>query len=144
MASEPEALHVELLESSFEVIAPRADELAAGFYERLFIVAPEARGMFPEDMEAQKRALVASLVIIVRSLRSADVLGLYLEGLGKRHRGYGALAAHYPVVGMVLLETLAEMAGDSWTPELEVAWSEAFRTLSGLMLRAGGLAEVAA
>jgi nitric oxide dioxygenase len=144
MASEPEALHIELLESSFDLLAPRADELAERFYERLFAVAPQTREMFPADLEAQKRALVASLVIIVRSLRSADVLGLYLEGLGKRHRGYGAVAAHYPVVGMVLLETLAEMAGDAWTAELEAAWADAFRAVSDLMLRAGGIASEAA
>jgi nitric oxide dioxygenase len=143
-ANNPEPLQVELLESSFALLAPRADELADRFYARLFEVAPATRAMFPADMAMQKRALIGALVVIDRSLRSAEQLGLYLEGLGKRHVDYGAAASHYPVVGAVLLETLAEMAGDAWTAELESAWANAYAAVSGLMLNAADEVQAAA
>lgn len=136
MSSQSAPLQVDLLESSFALVQPRAGEFAERFYTRLFEVAPQTRAMFPQDMEGQKRALVGSLVIIVRALRSAERLGLYLEGLGRRHTDYGATPSHYDVVGSVLLETLAGMAGDAWTPELARAWSDGFAAVSAMMLEA--------
>ncbi|MEO1590999.1 MAG: globin domain-containing protein, partial [Cyanobacteria bacterium J06632_22] len=43
-----------------------------------------------------------------------------------RHVKYGALPAHYPLVGNSLLKTLGQYAGEAWTPELESAWAEAY------------------
>ena len=137
MSNENSALQFELLESSFALLAPRAEELAERFYERLFAVAPELRLLFPEDMERQQRAVVGALVMIMKSLRSPSQLCLYLEGLGRRHVDYGADRGHYPVVGSVLLEAMAEMAGETWTPDIEAAWADAYAAVSSLMLNVG-------
>ena len=126
-------LQVELLETSFALLAPRADELAERFYARLFEVAPVARAMFPDEMAGQKRALIGALGMIVGSLRAPERLGAYLDGLGRRHVDYGAVAAHYDVVGAVLLETMAELAGPAWNAELNHAWATAYGAVSGLM-----------
>lgn len=125
---------LELIESSFALVAPRGDELVERFYSRLFDTAPAVRDMFPGDMAGQKRALLGSLGMIVSSLRAPEKLGLYLGGLGERHLRYGALGAHYVVVGGVLLETLAEMAGERWSDELQEAWATAYDTVRTLML----------
>jgi len=129
-------LNVELLEASFQLLAPQADRLAERFYEKLFEVAPSVRGLFPEDIAEQRKALIASIGAIVSSLRSPDSLGEYLGGLGVRHVGYGAVDGHYDVVGQVLLETMAEVAGDLWTEELQSAWTAAYGAIKGLMLEA--------
>ncbi|MEX0783584.1 MAG: globin family protein [Dehalococcoidia bacterium] len=125
---------LELIESSFALLAPRGDELVESFYARLFEVAPAVRSMFPDYMAGQKRALLGALGMIVGSLRAPEKLGVYLGSLGERHVGYGALAPHYDVVGGVLLETLAEMAGDAWTDEMQDAWASAYGAIKGLML----------
>ena len=57
-----------------------------------------------------------------------------LRDLGARHVRYGALPEHYPVVGQVLIASMAEVAGDAWTLEYELAWTEAFAVVSGAML----------
>ena len=129
-------LRVEILESSFALLAPRAEELAERFYARLFTVAPQARAMFPDEMAGQKRALIGALAMIVGSLRSPEKLGPYLGTLGRRHVGYGAVAAHYDIVGTVLLETMAELAGSAWNSDLQEAWTTAYGAVSGLMLAA--------
>ena len=126
-------LQVDLLESSFALLAPRAEELAERFYTRLFEVAPAARAMFPDEMAAQKRALIGALGMIVGSLRTPEKLAPYLDGLGRRHVDYGAVAAHYEVVGSVLLETMAGLAGPIWNDELNQAWATAYGAVSGLM-----------
>ena len=133
---------LELLETSFALLAPRGDELVERFYAKLFTVAPGVRGMFPDDMAGQKRALLGSLGMIVGSLRAPEKLSSYLDGLGKRHVHYGAADAHYDVVGGVLLETLAEMAGELWTEEMAAAWGGAYTAVKGLML-AGAQAKAA-
>ncbi len=128
------ARQLELIESSFALLAPRGDELVDRFYTNLFDVAPGVRGMFPDDLAGQKRALLGSLGMIVSSLRAPEKLGAYLGSLGERHTGYGALAPHYDVVGAVLLDTIAEMAGDLWNEELEDAWTDAYGAIKSLML----------
>jgi hemoglobin-like flavoprotein len=85
-------------------------------------------------MAAQKRALLGSLGMILGALRKPEALSSYLGQLGERHTGYGAVAGHYDVVGGVLLDTLAEMAGEHWDEELQMAWSTAFGAIKGLML----------
>jgi nitric oxide dioxygenase len=39
----------------------------------------------------------------------------------------------YGWVGASLLATLAEVAGDEWTPELATAWTDAYGAIAGLM-----------
>jgi len=127
-------LDIGLLESSFKLLAPQADRLAERFYERLFDVAPGVRPMFPEDLEGQRKALIGSLGAIVSSLRTPDKMVEYLSGLAARHVDYGAIDAHYDVVGSVLLDTMAEIAGDAWTEELAQTWGAAYGAIKGIML----------
>ena len=137
-------LNVELLESSFELLAPQGEQLVERFYERLFETAPVFRSLFPDDMERQKRALLGALGIIVDSLRAPEKLTAYLEGLGKHHVDYGAAPAHYDVVAEVLVATMAELAGDAWTDELQSAWTAALTAVKDLMLTGAETIEAAA
>lgn len=144
MTEQSGTLRIDLLEASFELLAPRGEELVERFYTQLFSVAPEARSMFPTDMAGQKRALLGALGMIVSSLRAPEKLGSYLDGLGRRHVDYGAVEAHYDLVGSVLLETMAEMAGPAWNSELQDAWTTAYGAVKGIMLAASGAAGNAA
>jgi hemoglobin-like flavoprotein len=56
--------------------------------------------------------------------------------LGARHVAYGAEPAHYPVVGAVLIASIAEIAGDAWRGEYEAAWAEAYSVVAGAMQEA--------
>ena len=47
---------------------------------------------------------------------------------------YGARPEHYPVVGVVLIASMAEIADEAWRPEYERAWSEAFAVVAGAMV----------
>jgi hemoglobin-like flavoprotein len=39
----------------------------------------------------------------------------------------------YDWVGECLLATLAELAGEAWTPAVAAAWTDAYGAISGLM-----------
>lgn len=133
------AINVEMLERSFDLLAPRGDELVERFYRRLFETAPSTRPLFAHaDMVAQRRALLGALVTVRRSLRDLPAIVPALEKMGARHAGYGVRADHYPVVGSVLLVTMAELGGDAWRPEYTAAWAEAYGVVQDAML--GGAA----
>ena len=129
------SLQVELLEQSFELVKPKADEFVGSFYENLFTDYPVAKPLFEHsDMAKQRQMLKASLVMVIENLRKPEALSGALKGLGARHVKYGALPAHYPLVGNSLLKTLGQYAGDAWTPELKQAWTDAYGAISELML----------
>ena len=120
-------LQVELLEQSFSEVAPRGAEFAASFYQRLFSMYPETRVLFGNtDMKEQEIKLLNALVLVVRNLRKPDVLGPALKTLGKRHERLNVRQEHYPMVGAALLGTFEEFLGPKWTPELKLAWIEAY------------------
>jgi hemoglobin-like flavoprotein len=56
---------------------------------------------------------------------------------------YGTQAAHYPVVGGVLIASLAEVAGEAWAPRHEAAWGAAFELIAAVMLEGAATAELA-
>lgn len=129
------SLNVELLEQSFELVKPKADEFVSSFYDNLFTDYPAAKPLFEHsDMTKQKQMLKGGLVMVIENLRKPEVLSQALKGLGARHVKYGALPDHYPLVGNSLLKTLGQYAGDAWTPELKEAWTGAYGAITELML----------
>jgi len=137
------SLDLDALETSFDLLAPRGDELMDEFYARLFEAAPSVRPLFPEDMGAQKTMLLSALVLLRKSLRDLDKIVPTLRKLGARHVGYGAVPEHYPVVGEVLIASMAALAGEAWTAEYETAWAGAFELVAGVMIEGAREAELA-
>jgi len=132
-------LAVEVLESSFEKIKPRADEFAAKFYENLFIAHPEFKPLFANiDLEKQQKKLINALVLVVENLRSPEALGPVLKALGGRHIGYGVIPKYYGPVGDALLMAFEQYLQEDWTPEVKLAWTDAYRAITGLMLKGAG------
>jgi len=128
-------LNAELLETSFALVAPMADALVERFYFRLFRAAPEVYHMFePGRFGEQKKKLLAALKLTVNSARKPESLVPVLRDLGAKHVQYGVRAQHYPIVGSILLATLAEFAGDAWTEEVRSAWVQAYTVVSDVML----------
>jgi hemoglobin-like flavoprotein len=135
-------LDLEALETSFDLVAPQGDALMETFYARLFAAAPAVKPLFAgTDLRRQKTMLLGALVLVRKSLRDLDAIVPKLRELGARHVAYGAQPAHYPVVGEVLIASMAEVAGAAWRPGYERAWAAAFDVVAGAMLD-GAAAEV--
>ena len=135
------SLDLEALETSFDLVAPRGDELMDEFYGRLFAAAPEVRPLFPQDMQRQKTMLLGALVLLRKSLRNLDAIVPKLHELGARHVAYGARPEHYPVVGEALIASMAAVAGDAWEPRFGSSWSKAFELVAGAMQAGAAEAE---
>lgn len=136
------SLDIDTLETSFDLIAPRGDELVDIFYARLFEAAPAVRPLFAHtDLRKQKSMLLATLVLLRKSLRDLDAIEPKLRQLGARHVAYGAVPEHYPVVSEVMLASMAEVAGAAWTPEVAACWAGALELVAGAMLAGAREAE---
>ncbi len=125
-----------LVQRTFALVEPIADEAASLFYTRLFELDPSLRGMFPHDLRQQRAKLMHVLGIAVRGLDRLDQLVPVVELLGRRHAGYGVRPAHYDTVAEALLWTLEQGLGDGFTPEVRDAWTAVYTVLATTMQRA--------
>jgi methyl-accepting chemotaxis protein len=139
------SLDLNTLETSFDLIAPRGEELVDIFYTRLFETAPAVEPLFANtDLGKQRSMLLATLVLLRKSLRDLESIAPKLRQLGARHLAYGARPEHYPVVAEVMLASMAEIAGEAWTAEIAAAWAGAFGLVAAAMLEGAEEAEALA
>lgn len=129
------ALNVPLLRQSFELVVERQPQITPRFYEILFERYPAARPLFARNApERQQKMLQDALVAVVENLENAPWLRQTLGAIGRKHLDYGVTDEMYDWVGDALLATLAEIAGDAWTPELKAAWADAYGAIVALAL----------
>lgn len=131
-----ETKNIELVEQSFEKVAPIADTAAELFYARLFELDPSLKSLFKSDLKAQGKKLMASITMVVKGLRKPETIIGPVQQLGMRHLDYGVKKEHYDTVGQALLDTLEKGLGDDFTPEVRSAWEEAYSLLAGIMIDA--------
>jgi hemoglobin-like flavoprotein len=136
----PDQIH--LLRRSFASIEPLADIAALSFYRRLFELAPQVRPLFKSDIESQSEKLMEMIAFAVNLTDKPAQLSSELRDLGARHVGYGTRDEHYAVVGTALLDMLADVLGEAFTPATRAAWTEFYGFLSDEMIKGAAMAEV--
>src|SRR3954469_14531003 len=114
---------VRRLAENYQLLAGRMSALTASFYERLFVILPEARPLFRIDMTLQSQHLAAALALIVTNLRHLDALEQPLADLGAGHAKVGVRPEHYPVLCRTIVETLRDGSGAAWSDEVQADWT---------------------
>jgi hemoglobin-like flavoprotein len=92
--------------------------------------------MFKGDLKAQSRKLMDTLALAIGMLRDMSMLVTTLEGLAKRHVGYGVKDEHYAKVGEALLWTLEKGLGTAFTADAKFAWTTLYGAVSDIMRKA--------
>lgn len=134
-----------LISESWTQVAPIADQAATIFYARLFELDPSIRPMFAHtDMAGQRKNLVQTLTVVVKSIDRLEAVVPAVEALGRRHAGYGVRPSHFATVGAALLDTLSVGLGEAFTPEVREAWATAYGILADVMIGAMGQEAAAA
>src|SRR5215218_5171597 len=73
----------DLIRSTWGQVAPIADQAAILFYERLFELDPTLRRLFSRtDMPAQRKNLMQTLTVVVKSIDRLDTIIPAVEALG--------------------------------------------------------------
>ncbi|WP_405096421.1 globin domain-containing protein [Micromonospora sp. NBC_01412] len=132
------------LRQSWAQFCAAGPEAAKYFYATLFVIAPEARSMFPTNMSYQEDKLLAALGHIVSHVDDERELSAFAHRLGADHRRFRGTDRqgrevpmgewHYVWVGQALLATLERFLGPRWTPQLRAQWASAYEVVSRLML----------
>lgn len=126
-------LDVAVLERSFDLVAPQAEQVVETFYDNLFAQAPELRGLFG-DVARQRRSLLATLQLLRRSLRDLPSIAPQLRDLGARHVRYGAAPEHYPVVAQLLVAAMADAGGERWGSSDTAEWERVLGVVAAEMV----------
>ena len=135
------SIEIVLVRASFARVVTIQDVAADLFYDRLFVIAPKLRELFPADLSQQKKKLMQMIAAAVGGLSNLDKLVPAVKALGARHVGYGVTAADYAIVGEALVWTLEQGLGDEFTPEVRSAWAKVYDLVAATMQ--AGAAEVA-
>ena len=127
---------IELVQNSFKSVVPIKEVAAELFYNRLFELDPSIKSLFSGDMVEQGRSLMAMIGTAVAGLKNPETIIPHVEDLGRRHKGYGVVDAHYDTVAEALLWTLEQGLGSAFTPDVKEAWTETYMLLAGVMKNA--------
>lgn len=130
------------LQRSFAQVESQADHFGSIFYERLFVLDPELRKLFRNDIKAQQskfmkvvaemvqlhlRALI-SLPVTAQASAEALLPGAFWSG--KLHAAYGVRAEHFDTMQKALMWAFEQTLGNAFTPEVKEAWEHAYDMLA--------------
>jgi hemoglobin-like flavoprotein len=128
---------IDRIRTSWAAVEPIADAAAGLFYGRLFELDPAIERLFRRtDMPAQRKVLMQTLTVVVKSLDKLEQIVPAVQALGRRHAGYGVREEHYATVGAALLWTLEQGLGDAFTSDVRDAWADAYGILASVMIEA--------
>jgi len=113
--------------------------------KNIFSIAPEALKLYtfkdiPDLFESQQlknhhSKLIKYLDQCVQSLYTSEIeIVPVLKALGKRHKSYGVIPEHFPIVGKALMLTLKTELQDKMTKEAEKAWGLLYEQITKHMI----------
>lgn len=129
-------------------------------YRDFFEQAPEAMDLFPPEVRAKYREwydegsddeellnspalrkiwskIFVAVGNTVAGLHDTEKLVPRLRELGGRHAGYGTQEKHLNLLSKSLIQVLKNCLGETFTPEVEFAWTMVYGFISAIM--AGGM-----
>src|ERR1700746_841066 len=127
---------VDLLRKSFDAMYPMRRDIADLCYSRFFQLAPDARALFPGDMERHRMKLMDMIAALVGSLDHRPLFQSLVADSGRRHAEFGVQPSQYAAMGEALMWSLECKFGASFTPELQESWRALYATVQVEMLRA--------
>src|SRR5262252_10565597 len=94
---------IDLIRHSFDAIWPVRRKLAGLFYSRFFELAPDAKHLFPNDMERQRLKLMDMIAALVGALDQQEMFQSLIEHSGRLHAGFGVQPSQYVAFGEALI-----------------------------------------
>jgi hemoglobin-like flavoprotein len=113
-----------LIQHSFELAAERCEDLTPLVYRRLFRQHPEAEAMFRhEENDLVKGSMLALTIDAMLDLvgdRTGNFRMISCEV--QSHDAYGTPRELFGKFFGVIADTMREILGTEWSPEIEDAW----------------------
>ena len=123
------------IEQSFELAAERCEDLTLLVYRRLFREHPEAETMFrsegSEPVKGSMLALTIEAILDFAGARSGHFRMIECEV--SSHDAYGTPRELFVAFFGVIADTLREILGADWSPEVDLAWRNLLLELDGVV-----------
>ena len=126
-----------LIERSFELAAGRCEDLTPLVYDRLFREHPETRTMFrTEGSELVKGSMLALTIEAILDFAGSRTGHFRLiECEISSHDAYGTPRDLFIAFFGVIAQTLREILGADWSPEIDAAWRKLLCVVEALVAR---------
>jgi hemoglobin-like flavoprotein len=113
-----------LIQHSFELAAERCGDLTPLVYRRLFIEHPEARRMFRHETGDLVKGSMLAMAIEAMLDFSGERKGYFrmIECEVQSHDAYGTPRKLFGEFFSVIADTVHEIIGADWSPEIDQAW----------------------
>jgi len=112
------------IQRSFELAAERCEDLTPAVYRRLFREHPEAEAMFRREAGDLVKGSMLALAIDAMMAFAGDRRGSFrmIECEVQSHDAYGTPRKLFGDFFGVIADTMREILGADWSPEIEDAW----------------------
>ena len=124
------------IRDSFDAMGLARRKIAEAFYQRFFELLPDARAMFPQNMERLHLKLMDTIAALVGALDNPDMFQSIIDQIGRQHARFGVTPSHLTAFGDALLWTWEQHFGSAFTPEVRQAWTTLYEAVRSDMLRA--------
>lgn len=129
-----------LIQHSFELVAERCDDLTPLVYRRLFRAHPEAEAMFRSEgsdlVKGSMLALAIDAILDFSGERSGHFRLIECEVIS--HDAYGTPRKLFREFFGVIADTMREVLGSDWSPEMDEAWRQLLVEIDRLIAQSEG------
>ena|SRR2546430_1012659 len=125
---------VNLIRKSFDEMWPIRRNLAVQFYNRFFETAPDARRLFPSNMERLHLKLMDTIAAIVGALDHRALFQSIIGHTAHQHERFGVTSSQLAAFGDALIWSLEQQFGSAFTPVLREAWISLYQEVQTQMI----------
>jgi hemoglobin-like flavoprotein len=122
------------IERSFELAAERCEDLTPLVYARLFHTHPEMLALFGADIGDQVKGemLARAIQSILDFIGEHHYAAALIRSEMVNHAGFQVPPAVFSTFFATLAETLADLLGPDWTPDMAEAWRGLIQELAAI------------
>jgi hemoglobin-like flavoprotein len=124
-----------LIQHSFELAAARCEDLTPLVYRRLFREHPEAEPMFRREENDLVKGSMLAVTIDAMLDHAGDRTGSFrmISCEVQSHDAYGTPRELFGTFFGVIGDTIHELLGAEWSPEIDEAWRTLLGELEGVV-----------
>jgi hemoglobin-like flavoprotein len=124
-----------LIQRSFELAAERCEDLTPLIYRRLFREHPETEQMFRREASDLVKGSMLALTIDAIMDFAGDRNGSFrmISCEVQSHDAYGTPRELFVAFFGVIAETLHDILGTDWSPEIDMAWQNLLDEIEGVV-----------
>jgi hemoglobin-like flavoprotein len=117
-------MNADLITRSFEIAGERYGDITPLVYKKLFARYPQMEPLFSSNVAVRGEMLARVIDIVFDFLGPRNYSGNMIQCEVVTHEGYGVPREIFATFFGMVAETLNDIAGADWSPEMGVSWRD--------------------